>query len=165
MNEETDNPTGTQPADAFDFLNSLGAYAQVGGRTVTGVDDIDLWVGGLAEKQMVFGGLLGPTFNYVFEQQMEDLQDADRFYYLSRTAGLNLLTQLEGNSFAELIQRNTDAEGLPADSFSFPAMVFDVDAIDNDPNTVQDDPATPDWNEATELTRMLPSGTIRYGCP
>jgi Ca2+-binding RTX toxin-like protein len=101
----------------------------------------------------------------VFEQQMEDLQDGDRFYYLSRTAGLNMLTQLEGNSFAELIMRNTDAQGLPADSFSFPAMVFDVDAIDNEPNTVQDDPATPEWNEATELSRMLPSGTIRYGGP
>jgi Ca2+-binding RTX toxin-like protein len=165
VDESADDPTGTQPADAFDFLNSLGASAQSNGRTVTGVDDIDLWVGGLAEKQMVFGGLLGPTFNYVFEQQMEDLQDGDRFYYLSRTAGLNLLTQLEGNSFAELIMRNTDASGLAADSFSFPAMVFDVDAIDGNPTTVVDDPATPDWNEATELTRMLPSGTIRYGGP
>ena len=46
---------------------------------------------------------------------MEDLQDGDRFYYLSRTAGLNMLTQLEGNSFAELITRNTDVSGLPAD--------------------------------------------------
>ncbi len=165
VDEAADNPTGTQPADAFDFLNSLGTHAQVSGRTVTGVDDIDLWVGGLAEKQMVFGGLLGPTFNYVFEQQMEDLQDGDRFYYLSRTAGLNLLTQLEGNSFSELIMRNTDAQGLPADSFSYPAMVFDVDAIDNDPLRVQDDLATPDWDESVELTRMLPSGTIRYGGP
>ena len=165
VNEAADDPTGTQPTDAFDFLNSLGAHAQANGRTVTGVDDIDLWMGGLAEKPMVFGGLLGPTFNFVFEKQMEDLQDGDRFYYLSRTAGLNLLTQLEGNSFSELIMRNTDAEALPADSFSYPAMVFNVDAIDNDPNTVQDDPATPDWNEATELTRMLPSGTIRYGGP
>ena len=42
---------------------------------------------------------------------MENLQDGDRFYYLTRTAGLNLLTQLEGNSFAELIARNTDADG------------------------------------------------------
>ena len=73
---------------------------------------------------------------------MEDLQDGDRFYYLSRTAGLNLLTQLEGNSFAELIMRNTDAEGLPADSFSYPAMVFDVDAIDNDARTGAGRPAT-----------------------
>ena len=35
---------------------------------------------------MPFGGLLGSSFNYVFETQMEKLQDADRFYYLSRTA-------------------------------------------------------------------------------
>ena len=103
------------PADADAFMNSTGAAwgNEAGGRTVTGVDDIDLWVGGLAEKQMVFGGLLGSTFNYVFEKQMEDLQFGDRFYYLSRTAGLNLLTQLEGNSFSELIMRNTDVDGPP----------------------------------------------------
>ena len=97
------------------------------GITTTGVDDIDLWMGGLAEKQQAFGGLLGATFNYVFETQMEDLQNGDRFYYLARTAGLNLLTQLEGNSFAELISRNTDVEGLPADSFSRPDVIFNVD--------------------------------------
>ena len=84
--------------------------SQANGVTTTGVDKIDLWVGGLAEKQFVFGGLLGPTFNYVFEQQMEDLQFGDRFYYLSRTAGLNMLTQLEGNSFSELIHRNTTSK-------------------------------------------------------
>ncbi len=110
---------------------------------------------------MVFGGMLGATFNYVFETQMEDLQDADRFYYLSRTAGLNLLTQLEGNSFAELIQRNTDVAGLPADSFSRPDMVFEIPALGTS-GPVLDDPATEDWNEATELTRMG-DGTIRYG--
>ncbi len=31
---------------------------------------------------MVFGGLLGSTFNFVFETQMEKLQNGDRFYYL-----------------------------------------------------------------------------------
>ncbi len=115
--------------DAYDFLNSTGLYASPpSGITTTGVDAIDLWMGGLAEKQMVFGGLLGPTFNYVFENQMENLQDGDRFYYLSRTAGLNMLTQLEGNSFSELIMRNTDVEALPADSFSRPAFIFDTRA-------------------------------------
>ncbi len=74
---------------------------------VSGVDDIDLWMGGLAEKQTPFGSLLGPTFSYIFEIQLENLQNADRFYYLERLDGLNFLTQLEGNSFAELIARNT----------------------------------------------------------
>ena len=82
--------------------------------------DVDLWIGGLAEKQMPFGGLLGSTFNFVFETQMEKLQDGDRFYYLERTAGLNFLTELESNSFAKLIMANTDATHLPGDVFTTP---------------------------------------------
>jgi hypothetical protein len=77
----------------------------------SGLDDVDFWPGGMAEKQAVFGGLLGSTFNFVFEKQLENLQDGDRFYYLQRTDGLNFRFQLEGNSFAELIRRNTDFSG------------------------------------------------------
>ena len=79
--------------------------------TTSGLDNVDFWVGGLAERQAVFGGLLGSTFNYIFEKQLENLQDGDRFYYLQRTDGLNFRTQLEGNSFAELLRRNTDFTG------------------------------------------------------
>ena len=88
------------PADRLDFLNSTGAYANGAlgttpdrdGVTNTGLGNVDLWIGGLAERQMPFGGLLGSTFNFVFENQMEKLQDGDRFYYLERTAGLNFLS-------------------------------------------------------------------------
>ena len=149
--------------DARDFLVSDGAWANTAaGVTTTGVDTIDLWMGGLAERQNVFGGLLGPTFNYVFEIQMEHLQDGDRFYYLSRTAGMNLLTQLEGNSFAEMIMRNTDVEGLPADSFSTPAYIFNLSA-QNPTGAILDDPLT-DWDERQLLVREV-NGTIRYAGP
>ena len=147
-------------AEAYNFLNSLGTLGDdANGFTTTGVDDIDLWVGGLAEKPFVFGGMLGSTFNYVFESQMEDLQDADRFYYLSRTAGLNLLTQLEGNSFAELMMRNTDVATLPADAFSRPDFVFDVAKLGTT-GPILDDPDT-EWNESTMLIRSA-NGTIRF---
>ncbi|MBL8780007.1 MAG: heme peroxidase, partial [Alphaproteobacteria bacterium] len=54
--------------DRLDFLNSQGIYAnEPNGRTTTGVDDIDFWIGGLAERKMPFGGMLGSTFNFVFE--------------------------------------------------------------------------------------------------
>src|SRR6185437_1230017 len=67
-------------ADRFDFLNGTGIYASTAaGVTTTGVDNIDFWVGGLAEQQTVSGGLLGSTFNFVFENQLEKLQDGDRF--------------------------------------------------------------------------------------
>src|SRR5690606_30520318 len=92
------------PADRVEFLNSTGAWAGV----ETGLNLIDLWVGGLAEKKMPFGGMLGSTFNAVFEAQLEMLQDLDRFYYLTRTQGLNLLNELENNAFSKLIMANTD---------------------------------------------------------
>ncbi|MCW1400951.1 hypothetical protein OKA06_00925 [Novosphingobium sp. MW5] len=92
------------PADRVEFLNGTGAWAS----EETGLNMVDFWIGGLAEKKMPFGGLLGSTFTFVFEVQMEKLQDGDRFYYLSRSQGLNLLNQLEGDSFADLAMRTTD---------------------------------------------------------
>ena len=73
-----------------------------------GLDDVDLWIGGLAEAKNEFGGMLGSTFNFIFEYQMEHLQNGDRFYYLSRTQGMNLLNQLEPNTFADIVMRNSD---------------------------------------------------------
>ena len=89
------------------------------------------WIGGLAEKPLSTGGLLGATFNFVFETQMESLQDGDRFYYLSRLDGTNFLTQLEGTSFSELVMRNTDMTHLPFDIFSVPSYTIEV----GDPST------------------------------
>ncbi len=145
-----------EPPDRLDFLNSTGPWATA----ETGLNQVEFWIGGLAEKQMIFGGLLGSTFNYVFETQMEKLQDGDRLYYLTRTAGLNFLTQLEENSFSELIMRNTSLRHLPLDSFSRPAFVFELANLGLS-GPVLDDPATPEWDESALLIRM-PDGTLRY---
>ncbi len=116
-----------QQQDYYDFLNSAGAYANTSfGVTTTGVNAIDFWIGGLAEAQSPFGGLLGSSFNFIFETQMEALQDGDRLYYLSRLAGLNFLTEMENGSFAELVMRNTDATHLPGDVFSTPNYILEV---------------------------------------
>ncbi|KYC24877.1 peroxidase family protein [Pseudomonas sp. ABFPK] len=130
------------PADRLDFLNGTGAYANVTlagadgiagtadditGVTVTGVDAIDFWVGGLAEQKMPFGGMLGSSFNFVFETQLEALQNGDRFYYLSRTAGMNFGTELENNSFAKLIMLNSDVTHLSNTVFLTPTFTLEVD--------------------------------------
>ena len=112
------------PADATDFLNATGAYA---GGSLGGLEDVDLWIGGLAERTMPFGGMLGSTFNFVFEVQMEALQNGDRFYYLQRLDGLHLFGEMEANSFAAMIMRNTNATHLPSDVFSTPAFILEVD--------------------------------------
>jgi len=111
-------------ADSADFLNATGAYA---GGSLGGLNDIDLWIGGLAEQIMPFGGMLGSTFNFVFETQMEKLQSGDRFYYLQRLDGLHLFGEMENNSFAAMIMRNTDAGHLPSDVFSTPGLILEID--------------------------------------
>jgi Ca2+-binding RTX toxin-like protein len=156
-------------------------YSNVGSKTVTGLDDVDLWVGGLGEVTNLGGGLLGSTFNYVFQNTLEKLQDGDRLYYLNRTPGMNLRTQLEGNSFAEMIQRNTDGstDTLKADAFATADCKFQMSQIkpysgaptssasETPPLTpltgagaVDDDPGT-DCDE-NQLLLLKPDGTVQY---
>jgi Ca2+-binding RTX toxin-like protein/methionine-rich copper-binding protein CopC len=134
------------PDDRVAFMESTGAW-HVDNGTNTGLEDVDFWVGGLAEALEPFGGMLGSTFNFVFEKQIEDLQFGDRFYYLFRNQGNQLFSALEGNSFAGLIQRNTDASLLPADIFAVQDPYLDLEAL-------------PDvW--PTQLSQM-PDGTYRW---
>ena len=160
-----DIPAQAPPADASDFMFSAGSWA---GKE-TGLNDVDLWIGGLAEVTNLFGGLLGSTFNYVFQTQMENLQDGDRLYYLARTPGMNLRTQLEGNSFSEMIQRNTEGTNtLKADAFATADCKFQLGNLEGTVagytahgSLVADDPATPDCDESLLLLRS-PDGTIAY---
>jgi Ca2+-binding RTX toxin-like protein len=154
-----------EPLDRIDFLYSTGIWASgVDGVTTTGLDDVDFWIGGLAEQKMPFGGMLGSTFNFVFETQLEALQNGDRLYYLHRLAGTNFLSELENNSFSKLITLNTDAVHLPALVFQTPGLILEVnqsvqfngdlgnaDPVGTDPLVplvIRDNPATagPDGN-------------------
>ena len=131
----------------LDFLNATGAYAAA--RSAAS-NNVDLWIGGLAEETMPFGGMLGSTFNFVFEVQMENLQSGDRFYYLQRLDGLHLFGEMENNSFAAMIMRNTDATHLPSDVFSTPGLILEVDR-------------TKQFNDLRRRRRSSKAPTIRLG--
>ncbi|MGL3820418.1 peroxidase family protein [Sphingopyxis sp. R3-92] len=155
------------PADRLDFLNAEGAYAN--DAKLGGLNDIDFWIGGLAEKKMAFGGMLGSTFSFVFQMTMENLQDADRFYYLSRTQGLNLLNELENNTFAELVMRNTDlgddhSTALPGNLFSgfeMPQLEMDISKqLGADP--VSDDPFLGGFSSLVERIDANNDGVAEY---
>jgi Ca2+-binding RTX toxin-like protein len=123
--------------DAYSFMTSTGVYANnklnalavhdTAGvpatwstGSITGVDNIDMWIGGLAEKQSLFGGVLGSTFEYVFRTQMEALQDADRLYYLPRIEGTDYEESLQDSSLAQLIKANTDIAHPAGNIFQTP---------------------------------------------
>jgi len=121
------------PIDSSDFLTSRGAWTTgLDGMVTTGLEEIDFWNGGLAEERMPFGGYLGSTHNYVFETQMENLQNGDRFYYVGRTATIHFFSELESNSFTAMAMRNTDlgeagAGALSLNVFSVPNHILETD--------------------------------------
>jgi hypothetical protein len=86
-----------------------------------GFEDIDLWIGGLAEAHVTgagaSAGMLGSTFDFIFAQQLIALQNGDRLYYLGRLAGTNLLDTMEGTKFGELFERGTGARHTNGDIF------------------------------------------------
>ncbi len=103
------------PADSRAFLTSTAGWAS----TETGIDNIDMWIGGLAEnpgKQPITPPMLGVTFQHVFEDQMLKMQNGDRFYYLARTAGMNVGQEIPAQKFTDIVRRNTPSakSGEPA---------------------------------------------------
>jgi len=164
---------GVTYTDRLDFLNGRGAYGQtvnpanpkdLGG--LGGLNDVDLWIGGLAEELNEFGGMLGSTFNYVFEYQMEKLQFGDRLYYLTRTQGLNFLNNLEPNTFSDLVMRNTDLGGLHSTHlngalFTTPDMILELDGLVAQEDYNPDDPASKDPVHEDEFLQAIDPKVVR----
>ena len=186
------NPADPASLDAYNFMHSLGAYhndkldpraihdaaghaATWSTGSVTGLDQVDMWIGGLAEKQNLFGSMLGSTFEFIFRTQMESLQDGDRLYYLPRTEGMHFNTELENSSFAEMIRDNTGIKHLPGNIFRTPEYTIESSdyflknpdgsfQTDVDGHKIATDPATWLHNPQTGqlLVEVLPDGTVHY---
>ncbi|MEO6092863.1 MAG: peroxidase family protein [Novosphingobium sp.] len=112
-------------AYSFDGDLTAATAAMADGAFMSGGDQgfqkIDLWIGGLAEKH-VDGGILGATFNAIFVDQIDRLQDGDRMYYIFRLdAALPETTsfgnQLFTEQFKDLIERTTGIHHLTGDIF------------------------------------------------
>ncbi len=152
-------------ADRLDFLNGRGAYGAANDRG--GLDNVDLWLGGLAEQKNEFGGMLGETFNFIFEYQMESLQFGDRLYYLTRTQGTNILNNLEPNSFTDLVMRNSNlgdiySTHLNGALFVTPDHIIELDRgiaqADYDPLTAGIDPT---WEDGDINAILLGDKVVR----
>ena len=81
-------------------------------------DDMDLWVGGLAEDH-VNGGLVGELFFAILRDQFTRLRDGDRFWYQTYLPE-SLAQKLEAQTLSDIIKRNTPiGRGLRSDVFTF----------------------------------------------
>jgi hypothetical protein len=92
------------------------------------VDDVDLWVGGLAEDH-VRGSSVGETFQTIIVDQFERLRDGDRFWYQNQFSGRQLV-QLQKTSLSDVIERNTDLTSIQKNAFFFRSEVAGVITAD-----------------------------------
>lgn len=105
-----------------DFIDLTGgdedlaaAFESVFG--VGGIDDVDLWVGGLAEAHLD-GGLVGETFSAILADQFERSRDGDRFFYEFDLDHLLVLdSTFESTSLSDIILRNTEIESIQSNVF------------------------------------------------
>jgi len=80
------------------------------------VDDVDVWVGGLAEDH-VEGAMVGELFFIVLKDQFERLRDGDRVWYEETFSGAEL-ELLRRTRLSDIIRRNTEiGSELPVDVF------------------------------------------------
>lgn len=85
------------------------------------INDVDLWVGLLAEDH-VRGASVGELTRTILADQFQRLRDGDRFYYQNVFSGRDLAI-IEQTSLADVIERNTDVEGLQENVFFFLAEI------------------------------------------
>ena len=116
---QTREAFGLVPAGNFADINSDPDVQANLAEVYTSVDDIDLWVGGLAESP-VRGALVGPTLRAILADQYERLRDGDRFWYEAYLPP-SLIDLVERQPLANIIRRNTGiGDELQDDVFRVP---------------------------------------------
>ena len=108
---------GLSPYDDFFDLTGDGALAAVFASEYNSIDDVDLWIGGLAEAH-VNGGLVGETFNSILTDQFLRTRDGDRFFFTSELDHLLLLdSNFESTLLSDIILRNTNIASIQSNVF------------------------------------------------
>ena len=84
------------------------------------IDDIDPWIGGLAEAH-VNGGLMGELFAAILIDQFERLRAGDRFWYQNDGLFEDVwMAFIEGSTLSQIIMNNTGITSMPINAFYIP---------------------------------------------
>ncbi len=100
---------GLEPVTDFSEISSDSSISGALASVYESVDQIDLWVGGLAEDHLP-RAQVGETFHRILSDQFRRLRDGDRFFYRNYLPP-SLADLLERQTLATIIRRNTDIGG------------------------------------------------------
>ena len=105
-----------QGVQSFSDITSDPALQIALATAYTDVNDIDPWVGMLAEDQMP-NSSIGATLNAILKDQFERLRDGDAFYYENDTELTNEVANINNTTLSDIIQRNTNLTTLQSNVF------------------------------------------------
>jgi hypothetical protein len=107
---------GLEPVEDFSEITSDPELAEKLEQLYGDVDNIDVWVGGLAEDHLL-GSSLGVLFTTIIADQFERIRDGDANWYQNTLSGIQL-RQVEHTTLSDVIERNTEIEDLRPNVFS-----------------------------------------------
>jgi peroxidase len=114
---QTREALGMTPYTSFNQITSDPTLAGELQQVYGSVDQVDLFVGGLAEDPAPGGSMVGPTFEAIIAQQFENLRDGDPLFYQNQGFSPQLMTQIQNTTLSDLIVRDTDTTAMQADAF------------------------------------------------
>ena len=124
---------GLTPVSSFSEITSNVEIQQALLDTYGTIDDVDAWVGGLAEEHSN-GAIVGELFATMIAEQFERLRDGDRFWYQNGQLTTDELMMVEDTTLASLIERNTTITGLTGSLFNLDGTSItttNIDAVNN----------------------------------
>ena len=127
---------GLAKATSFADLTDDVAVQQQLAAAYSSVDDVDLWVGGLAEDHIP-GGSVGETFAKIIADQFQRLRAGDRLWYQNSMRGSEL-ARVDGTKLTDVIRRNTGLTNLQSNAFVFQATIKGNVFVDFNQNSRQD---------------------------
>lgn len=119
---QTREDYGLERVTSFDEITSDTELAGKLEALYGSVDNIDVWVGVLAEDQ-VDGASLGELGRTILVDQFTRLRDGDRFWYENRFEG-ELLSDLQSTTLAGVIERNTEVGELRDNVFLDDSVLY-----------------------------------------
>ena len=106
---------GLEPVTSFSEITSNEELAAELEALYVDVNNIDVWVGGLAEDHLP-GASVGELFATVIADQFTRIRDGDANWYQTAVHGRQL-RRIESTLLSDVIARNTGIADLPENVF------------------------------------------------
>lgn len=104
-------------ASAFSDITSNPEVIELLAQAYSSVNDIDPWVGLLAEDRLP-GRAVGQTLHQILARQFQELRDGDFYFYKNDPYITPFeVNQIEQTALSDILLRNTDIELIQADVF------------------------------------------------